>query len=95
MVRVILLSNLSKLEDVYRNSKEIEVIKLEDSMVQDLYQSSDYKITIKDSLDECELLAGKNLEKGEIYKWGIKVNKGEIETFKTLLKTVHTSITEE
>lgn len=94
MTRVILQSKLPKLENVY-NSKEIEVIKLKDSMIQDLYDSSDYKVIIKNNLDECELLAGKKVEGSELYKWVIKVNKGDIETFKKVLKTVETSIIEE
>lgn len=46
MMHTILISTQSKLQDVYKNDDQIEIIELPDSLIQDLYQSNDYQITI-------------------------------------------------
>ena len=97
MMRTILISTQSKLQDVYKNDDQIEIIELPDNLIQDLYQSNDYQITIKKNSNQCELLAGEKTEIGtnEYYKWVIKVNSGDIEEFKTILKNKDTKIIEE
>lgn len=95
MTRTILISTEPKLQDIYKNNDLIEVVELPDSFVQDQYQSNDYRVNIKNSTDECELLAGKKDEENGYYKWAIKVNSGELETFKNALKIDRIRFTEE
>lgn len=95
MTRTILKSTKSNLQDIYKNHELIEVIELPDNFIQDHYKSSDYQVKIKNSSDECELLANKKDDENDGYKWAIKVNSGDIETFKNALKNENISIIED